>query len=82
MTGTIDNLKKEKRQLSTAVGGIARFRSHRLERRERMARIAREKEQEQLRIQRDAKLRKIGNIISDTCVVDKNEVVSPCYSHD
>ena len=40
-----------------------------------------EKEQEQLRIQRDAKLRKIGNIISDTCVVDKNEVVPPCYSH-
>lgn len=33
-----------------------------------------EKEQEQLRIQRDAKLRKIGNIISDTCVVDNNEV--------
>ena len=41
MTGTIDNLKKEKRQLSTAVGGISCFRSHRLERRERMARIAR-----------------------------------------
>lgn len=40
-----------------------------------------EKEQEQLRIQRDAKLRKIGNIISDTCVVDKNEVMPPCYSH-
>ena len=39
-------------------------------------------EQEQLRIQRDAKLRKIGNIISDTCVVDKNEVVLPCDSHD
>ena len=35
-----------------------------------------------LRIQRDAKLRKIGNIISDTCVVDKNEVVPPCHSHD
>ena len=33
-----------------------------------------EKEQEQLRIQRDAKLRKIGNIISDTCVIDNNEV--------
>ena len=44
--------------------------------------VACEKEQEQLRIQRDAKLRKIGNIISDTCVVDKNEVVSPCYSHN
>ena len=33
-----------------------------------------EEEQEQLRIQRDAKLRKIGNIISDTCVIDNNEV--------
>ena len=33
-----------------------------------------EAELEQLRIQRDAKLRKIGNLLSDTCIIDKNEV--------
>ena len=33
-----------------------------------------EAELEQLRIQRDAKLRKIGNILGDTCIIDKNEV--------
>ena len=35
-----------------------------------------EAELEQLRIQRDAKLRKIGNLLSDTCIIDKNEVGS------
>ena len=33
-----------------------------------------EAELEQLRIQRDAKLCKIGNLLSDTCIIDKNEV--------
>ena len=33
-----------------------------------------EKELETLRQQRDAKLRKIGNILSDTCIIDNNEV--------
>ena len=37
-----------------------------------------EKEQEQLRVQREAKLRKIGNLISDTCVIDNNEVCLHC----
>lgn len=41
-----------------------------------------ENEQEQLRVQRDAKLRKIGNIISDTCVIDKNEVGIRQYLHN
>lgn len=34
-----------------------------------------EKEVEATRVQRDAKLRKIGNILSDTCIIDKNEVI-------
>ena len=34
-----------------------------------------EKEVEATRVQRDAKLKKIGNILSDTCIIDKNEVV-------
>ena len=38
--------------------------------------IESEAELEQLRIQRDAKLRKIGNLLSDTCIIDKNEVGS------
>ena len=33
-----------------------------------------EKELETLRQQRDDKLRKIGNILSDTCIIDNNEV--------
>ena len=33
-----------------------------------------EKEVEATRVQRDAKLKKIGNILSDTCIIDKNEV--------
>ena len=33
-----------------------------------------EKELETLRQQRDVKLRKIGNILSDTCIIDNNEV--------
>ena len=36
-----------------------------------------EKEVEATRVQRDAKLKKIGNILSDTCIIDKNEVFSP-----
>ena len=32
-----------------------------------------EKEVEATRVQRDAKLKKIGNILSDTCIIDKNE---------
>ena len=35
-----------------------------------------EKEVEATRVQRDAKLKKIGNILSDTCIIDKNEVCS------
>lgn len=36
-----------------------------------------EKEVEATRVQRDAKLKKIGNILSDTCIIDKNEVLHP-----
>lgn len=36
--------------------------------------VEEEKELEVLRQQRDAKLRKIGNILSDTCIIDNNEV--------
>ena len=32
-----------------------------------------EKEVEATRVQRDAKLKKIGNILSDTCIIYKNE---------
>ena len=33
-----------------------------------------ENELEALRAERDSKLRKIGNILSDTCIIDNNEV--------
>ena len=36
-----------------------------------------EKEVEATRVQRDAKLKKIGNILSDTCIIDKNEASYP-----
>ena len=32
-----------------------------------------EKEVEKVRVERDAKLGKIGNILSDTCIIDNNE---------
>lgn len=92
MTGSIDNLKKEKRQLSTVVRctmwflllQIGKKRKNGEDSTEETGKVKEiadkivecEKEQEELRVQRDAKLRKIGNIISDTCVIDKNEVHS------
>jgi hypothetical protein len=33
-----------------------------------------EKEVEEVRQQRDAKLGKIGNVLSDTCIISNNEV--------
>ena len=32
-----------------------------------------EKEVEKVRVERDAKLGKIGNVLSDTCIIDNNE---------
>ena len=36
--------------------------------------IETEKEVEDIRSQRDAKLNKIGNVISSTCIIDNDEV--------
>lgn len=90
MTGSIDNLKKEKRQLSTLVstglcdlmGQIGKKRKNGEDSTEETQKVKEisakivdeEKELETLRQQRDAKLRKIGNILSDTCIIDNNEV--------
>ena len=89
MTGSIDNLKKEKRQLSTLVSvglydlmeQIGKKRKNGEDSTEETQKVKEisvkivdeEKELETLRQQRDAKLRKIGNILSDTCIID-NEV--------
>ncbi len=90
MTGSIDNLKKEKRQLSTLVSvglydlmeQIGKKRKNGEDSTEETQKVKEisakivdeEKELETLRQQRDAKLRKIGNILSDTCIIDNNEV--------
>ena len=90
MTGSIDNLKKEKRQLSTLVSvglydlmeQIGKKRKNGEDSTEETQKVKEisakivdeEKELETLRQQRDAKLRKIGNIRSDTCIIDNNEV--------
>lgn len=90
MTGSIDNLKKEKRQLSTLVSTglydlmeqIGKKRKNGEDSTEETQKVKEisakivdeEKELETLRQQRDAKLRKIGNILSDTCIIDNNEV--------
>ena len=90
MTGSIDNLKKEKRQLSTLVSvglydlmeQIGKKRNNGEDSTEETQKVKEisakivdeEKELETLRQQRDAKLRKIGNILSDTCIIDNNEV--------
>ena len=90
MTGSIDNLKKEKRQLSTLVSvglydlmeQIGKKRKNGEDSTEETQKVKEisakivdeEKELETLRQQRDAKLRKIGNILSYTCIIDNNEV--------
>ena len=90
MTGSIDNLKKEKRQLSTLVSvglydlmeQIGKKRKNGEDSTEETQKVKEisvkivdeEKELETLRQQRDVKLRKIGNILSDTCIIDNNEV--------
>ena len=90
MTGSIDNLKKEKRQLSTLVSvglydlmeQIGKKRKNGEDSTEETQKVKEisakivdeEKELETLRQQRDAKLRRIGNILSDTCIIDNNEV--------
>ena len=90
MTGSIVNLKKEKRQLSTLVSTglynlmeqIGKKRKNGEDSTEETQKVKEisakivdeEKELETLRQQRDAKLRKIGNILSDTCIIDNNEV--------
>ena len=90
MTGSIDNLKKEKRQLSTLVSvglydlmeQIGKKRKNGEDSTEETQKVKEisvkivdeQKELETLRLQRDAKLRKIGNILSDTCIIDNNEV--------
>ena len=90
MTGSIDLLKKEKRQLSTLVfrqfhdlfEQIGKKRKNGEDSSEETQKVKEisdkiveeEKELEVLRQQRDAKLRKIGNILSDTCIIDNNEV--------
>ena len=87
---SIDLLKKEKRQLSTLVfrqfrdsfEQIGKKRKNGEDSSEETQKVKEisdkiveeEKELEVLRQQRDAKLRKIGNILSDTCIIDNNEV--------
>lgn len=90
MTGSIDLLKKEKRQLSTLVFRQFRDSFEQIGKKRKNGEdssketqkvkeisdkiVEEEKELEVLRQQRDAKLRKIGNILSDTCIIDNNEV--------
>ena len=90
MTGSIDNLKKEKRQLSTLVSvglydlmeQIGKKRKNGEDSTEETQKVKEisakivdeEKELETLRQQREAKLRKIGYSLADTCIIDNNEV--------
>ncbi|KAM7453154.1 hypothetical protein BLSTO_06103 [Blastocystis sp. subtype 1] len=78
LTGMIDNMKKEKRILSTAIGKKRKAGEDSTEETQKVKEITdkiteTEKEVEATRVQRDAKLKKIGNILSDTCIIDKNE---------
>ncbi|KAM7452741.1 hypothetical protein BLSTO_06520 [Blastocystis sp. subtype 1] len=71
-------MKKEKRILSTAIGKKRKAGEDSTEETQKVKEITdkiaeTEKEVEATRVQRDAKLKKIGNILSDTCIIDKNE---------
>ncbi|KAM7452963.1 hypothetical protein BLSTO_06296 [Blastocystis sp. subtype 1] len=82
LTGMIDNMKKEKRILSTAIGKKRKAGEDSTEETQKVKEITdkiaeTEKEVEATRVQRDAKLKKIGNILSDTCIIDKNEAFHP-----